>query len=184
MRKVVVSTYVTLDGVFEDPGWSASYWSDEAQLFARDQLWASGALLVGRKTYELFAAAWPTDEWIEREGEFAERMNSLPKYVASKTLDEPLEWNNSHLLEGDVAEEVGKLKEESGQDILMYSSAELMRALMKENLIDQYRLWVHPLVLGSGMRLFPEGTGKTELRLVDTTTLPNGVVVLDHQLAS
>src|SRR6266496_1319737 len=181
MRKVVVSTYVSLDGVFEDPAWSAPYWSDEAQRFAHDQLFSSDALLVGRSTYEAFAAAWPTEEWIEREGDFAERMNSLPKYVASTSLEEPLEWNNSHLLKGDVAEAVAKLKEEPGQDLLMYSSVGLMNTLMERDLIDGYRLWVHPVVLGSGRRLFSEGIDKTELELVDTTTLPNGVVVLAYQ---
>jgi dihydrofolate reductase len=181
MRDVVVSTYVTLDGVFEEPAWSAPYWSDEAQLFARDQLWASDALLLGRTTYEGFAQHWPTAEWIEREGEFAERMNSYPKYVASKSLEEPLEWNNSHLLEGDATEGVRELKEEEGKDILMYSSVELMRVLMVKDLVDRLRIWVHPLLLGSGRRLFPDGAEKTELELVDTTTLPNGVVVLDYQ---
>jgi dihydrofolate reductase len=184
MRKVVVSTYVTLDGVFEDPAWSAPYWSDEAQQFARDQLWASDALLLGRTTYENFAGSWPSQEHIEREGEFAERMNGYPKFVASKSLEEPLEWNNSHLLKGDVADEVRKLKEKDGQDLLMYSSAELMRALMEDDLIDVFRIWVHPLVLGSGRRLFTDGVSKTELTLVDTTTLPNGVVVLDYQPAT
>jgi dihydrofolate reductase len=181
VRDVVVSTYVTLDGVFEDPGWSAPYWSDEAQRFARDQLWASDALLLGRKTYEAFAASWPTEEWIEREGEFAERMNSYPKYVASKSLEEPLEWNNSHLIGDNVAEDVHKLKEKEGDDILMYSSVDLMRTLIEEDLVDRFRLWVHPLVLGSGRRLFPEGGEKAELELADTTTLPNGVVVLDYE---
>ncbi len=181
--KLLVSTYVTLDGVFEDPAWSAPYWSDEAQKFARDQLWDSDALLLGRNTYETFAATWPTDEWIEREGDFAERMNGLPKYVASTSLEEPLEWQNSSLLKGDVAEHVRKLKEEPGQDILMYSSASLMRTLMKDNLVDQYRIWVHPLVLGSGGRLFEQGSTKTDLKLVDTTPLPNGVVVLEYQTA-
>jgi dihydrofolate reductase len=184
MRKVVVSTYVTLDGVFEDPAWSAPYWSDEAQQFARDQLWASDALLLGRNTYQGFAAHWPTDEWIEREGEFAERMNSYPKYVASKGLEEPLQWNNSHLLKGDVAEEVRKLKDTDGQDILMYSSVELMHALMDDGLIDKYRIWVHPLVLGSGRHLFKEGIDKAELKLTGTTTLPNGVVVLGYEPAT
>lgn len=182
MRKLVASTYVTLDGVFEDPGWSAPYWSDDAQHFARDQLWASDALLMGRKTYEGFAAAWPTEEWIEREGEFAVRMNSLPKYVASRSLSEPLEWSNAQLLAGDVADGVRKLKEESGQDILMYSSVALMRALMKQDLVDRFRIWVHPLVLGEGGRMFAEGA-KAELELVDTTILPNGVAVLDYELA-
>jgi dihydrofolate reductase len=184
MSQVVVSTYVTLDGVMEDPAWSAPYWSDEAQRFARDQLWASGALLLGRRTYELFAATWPTQEWIEREGEFAERMNSLPKHVASTTLEEPLEWRNSSLLEGDVADEVAKLREQPGQDILMYSSVELMHTLMEHDLIDEYRIWLHPVVLGGGKRLFEDGLGKTELKLVETTTLPNGVVVLGYRPAS
>jgi dihydrofolate reductase len=184
VRNVVASTYMTLDGVFEEPSWSAPYWSDDAQRFARDQLWASDALLLGRVTYEGFAAHWPTEEWIEREGEFAERMNSYPKYVASRSLSEPLEWNNSHLLDGDEADAVRKLKEEPGKDILMYSSVGLMHALMEDDLIDNYRIWVHPLVLGSGRRLFNEGIDKTELTLVDTTTLPNGVVVLDYQPAT
>jgi dihydrofolate reductase len=184
MRKVVVSTYVTLDAVFEDPAWSAPYWSDQAQQFARDQLWATGALLMGRSTYEVFAASWPTREWIEREGEFADRMNSLPKYVASTSLEEPLDWNNSQLLKGDVAEEVGKLKQESGQDILMYSSVELMHTLMESELIDEYRIWVHPVVLGGGRRLFKDGIDKTELKLVGATTLSNGVVVLAYQPAA
>jgi dihydrofolate reductase len=184
MRKVVVSTYVTLDGVMEDPAWSAPYWSDEAQRFAHDQLFGSDALLLGRRTYELFAASWPTREWIEREGDFAERMNGLPKFVASTSLEEPLEWQNSSLLKGDVAEEVRKLKDEAGQDILMYSSVELMHTLMQDDLIDEYRIWVHPLVLGSGGRLFKDGIDKVELKLADTTTLPNGVVVLAYQRAA
>jgi dihydrofolate reductase len=183
MRKLVVSTYVTLDGVMEEPAWSAPYWSDAAQQLARDQLWASDALLLGRNTYQGFAAHWPTDEWIEREGEFAERMNSYLKYVASKSLEEPLEWSNSQLLKGDVAEEVRKLKDQDGRNILMYSSVELMQALMEDGLIDEYRIWVHPLVLGSGRHLFKEGIDKTELKLVDTMTLPNGVVVLGYEPA-
>jgi dihydrofolate reductase len=184
MRKVVVSTYVTLDGVFEDPAWSAPYWSDEAQQIAHDQLFASDALLLGRRTYETFAASWPTQEWIDREGDFAERMNSLPKYVASTTLEEPLEWQNSSLLRGDLAEDVRRLKDEPGQDILMYSSAQLMHALMEHGLIDEFRIWLHPLVLGGGERLFEEGVHKTELKLVDTKTLPNGVAILAYEHAA
>jgi dihydrofolate reductase len=183
MRRVVVSTYVSLDGVYEDPAWSAPYWSDVAQQFAHDQLLASDALLLGRKTYEVFAASWPTQEWIEREGDFAVRMNSLPKHVASTTLEEPLKWENSSLLKGDVAEAVAKLKQESGQDILMYSGANLMHTLIEHELIDEYRIWVHPLVLGSGKRLFRERIAKTELELVDTTTLSKGVVILAYRPA-
>jgi dihydrofolate reductase len=183
MRNVVVSTYVTLDGVMENPAFSAPYWSDEAQALAREQLWASDALLLGRTTYEEFAAAWPTDAWIEREGEFAERMNTLPKYVASTTLTEPLAWQGSTLLEGDIADAVRKLKEQPGQDILMYSSVTLMHALMKDDVIDEFRIWVHPLILGTGRRLFEEGLDTSTLELVDTTTLPNGVVVLHYRRA-
>jgi dihydrofolate reductase len=183
MRRLVVSTYVSLDGVFEDPAWSAPYWSDEAQQFAHDQLFSSGALLLGRTTYETFAATWPTEEWIEREGDFAERMNGLPKFVASTRLEEPLEWQNSTLVKGDVAEAVRKLKDEPGQDILMYSSVELMHTLMENDLVDQFRIWVHPLILGSGRRLFKDGIERTTLELVETTRLPNGVVVLAHRTA-
>jgi dihydrofolate reductase len=183
MRKLVVSTYVTLDGVIEDPAWSAPYWSDEAQTFARELLWRSDALLMGRRMYELFATSWPTPEWIEREGEFAARMNTLPKYVASTTLTEPLEWQGSRLLGGDVAEAVAELKQGSGQDILMYSSVDLMHTLIRAGLIDEYRLWLHPVVLGRGKRLFKEDD-RAELKLVDTTTLPNGVVVLAYQPAA
>jgi dihydrofolate reductase len=185
MRSVVSSTYVTLDGVFEEleePAWSAPYWSDEAQGFARDVLWASDALLLGRKTYDGFAAAWPTDEWIEREGEFAERMNSYPKYVASTSLKAPLEWNNSHLLGGDVAKAIAKLKEQEGRDILMYSSVDLMNRLMEQGLVDRFLIWLHPLILGEGARMFADSK-EAKLELVDTTTLPNGVAVLDYRLA-
>jgi dihydrofolate reductase len=167
----------------EDPAWTAPYWSDEAQRFAREQLFASDALLLGRRTYETFAASWPTQAWIEREGEFAERMNGLSKYVASKTLEEPLEWSNSTLLKGNVGEAVAALKDEPGQDILMYSSVELMRSLMEHDLIDEYRLWLHPVILSSGRRLFQEGAEETALALVDSTTLPNGVMVLAYQPA-
>jgi dihydrofolate reductase len=188
LRKINVSTYVTLDGVFDDPGgaedtehggWSNPYFNDEAAKYARDQLWSSDALLLGRKTYEEFAANWPNME--ETEGEFAVRMNTLPKFVASSTLDEPLEWSNSSLIKGDVAEAVAKLKDEPGQNLLMYSSAELMHALMGHGLIDEVRLWVHPVVVGSGQRLFPDGSAAANLKLVDTTTLSTGVVILAYR---
>jgi dihydrofolate reductase len=183
MREVVVSNYVTLDGVFQEPAWSAPYWSDEAQHFARDQLWASDALLLGRKTFEGFAQHWQTDEWIEREGEFAERMNRYPKYVASTILEEPLEWNNSHVLGEDVVGEIGKLKEEDGKNLLMYGSRTLVHTLIDEDVVDRFLIWVHPLILGEGERLFPNGVRKTELELVDATTLENGIVVLDLRRA-
>jgi dihydrofolate reductase len=182
VRDVVVSTYVTLDGVFEEPAWSADYWSQDAQLFAKDILWASDALLLGRQTYEGFASAWPTEEHIKAEGEFAVRMNTMPKYVASTSLKEPLEWENSHLLGDDVPGAVRDLKQEGDGDLLTYSSATLMRSLMGEGLVDRYKIWVHPLVLGGGRRLFPDGP-RVELELTDASTLPNGIVLLEYRQA-
>jgi dihydrofolate reductase len=188
MRKVVVSTYVTLDGVMEDPGgaegfehggWSMRFFDEDAAKYARDQLFASDALLLGRVTYEGFAAAWPS---VTDEVGFADRMNSMPKFVVSKTLEE-VEWNNSRLIKENVAEEVSKLKQQTGQDILMYGSADLMHTLMQHDLIDEYRIWVHPVVLGSGKRLFKDGSDTTTLRLVDTKTTSTGVVVLSYQPA-
>jgi dihydrofolate reductase len=190
MRKINLSTYVTLDGAFEDPGgaeefehggWSNPFFNDEAAKYARDQLWSSDGLLLGRKTYEEFAASWPNME--ETEGDFAVRMNTLPKFVASNTLAEPLDWSNSSLIEGDVAEGVSKLKDETGQDLLMYSSSGLMHTLMGHGLIDEFRLWVHPVVLGGGRRLFPDGIRRTDMKLVDATTLSTGVVILAYERA-
>ena len=177
MRRVIVSTYVTLDGVMEAPEkWSLKFWNDEHAKYAHDQLFASDALLMGRVVYEGFADSWPS-----RRNEFADRMNSLPKYVVSTTLDEA-EWNNSTIIRENVAEEVSELKQQPGQDILMHGSAELMHTLKRHDLIDEYRLWVHPILLGSGKRLFREESAKA-LRLVDTTTFSSGVVILSYQPA-
>jgi dihydrofolate reductase len=184
VRKVIVSTYTSVDGVFENPGWSSPYWSDEAQRYARELLWASDALLLGRKTYELFASSWPTEAWIDREDEFAVRMNAYPKHVASTSLTEPLEWSASTLLHGDPADAVAALKQQPGGNILMYSSVELMRTLMRHGLIDELRIWIHPLILGSGRRLFSDGGAESRLRLLDTTTLPNGIIVLGYDTAA
>jgi dihydrofolate reductase len=188
MRKVIVSEFVTLDGVMEDPGgaekfehggWTMPYWHDEIGKVKFDELFASDALLLGRVTYQGFAAAWPgrTDE-----AGFADRMNSLPKYVVSTTLEE-VAWNNSRLIKGNVAEEVSKLKQQPGQDILIAGSGVLVRTLMQHDLIDAYRLLVYPVVLGSGKRLFRDGS-KTTLRLVETKAFPSGVVLLEYQAAN
>jgi dihydrofolate reductase len=188
MRKVIVSEYVTLDGVMEDPGggegtehggWSFQFWSEEAAKFKFDELFASDALLLGRVTYQGFAKAWPS---MTDEQGFADRMNSLPKFVVSTTLKE-VEWNNSRLIKGNIAEEVSKLKRQPGQDILIAGSVELVHTLMQHDLIDEYRLLVHPIVLGSGKRLFREGSDRTLLRLVDTRTFSSGIVVLSYQPA-
>ncbi len=189
MRRVIVSEYVTLDGVVEDPGgaegfehggWSMPYWSEEIGNFKDDELFASDALLLGRVTYQGFAQAWPS---MTDEAGFADRMNGLPKYVASTTLEEPLEWNNSRLIKGNVAEEVSRLKQQPGQDILIYGSADLVRTLTRHDLVDEFRLMVHPVVVGSGKRLFEDGGGPKAMRLVDTKTFGSGVVVLTYRPA-
>jgi len=188
MRKVVVSEYVTLDGVMQDPGgaekfehggWSMSYWDEGIGKVKFDELFASDALLLGRVTYQGFAKAWPT---MTGTGEFGERMNSIRKLVVSTTL-EKLEWNNSHLIKGNVVEEISRLKQEPGQDILVGGSATLAQTLMQHGLVDVYRLLVHPVVLGSGKRLF-QNVDKVSLRLVETRAFPSGVVLLEYQPAN
>jgi dihydrofolate reductase len=188
MRKMIVTEYVTVDGVMEDPGgaeksryggWSFQFWNEEAGKYKNDELLASGALLLGRKTYEGFAKAWPS---IKDEYGFADRMNSIPKYVVSKTL-EKAEWRNSTVIRGNVAEEVAKLKQQPGRDILVVGSAKLLRTLMEHNLVDEYRLMVHPVVLGGGKRLFQEGMEKKALKLLDAKTFATGIVVLTYQSA-
>jgi dihydrofolate reductase len=188
MRKVVVTEYVTLDGVMEDPGggdkskygaWSFKYFNDEVAKFKFDELFASDALLLGRVTYLGFAAAWPT---FKDEQGFADRMNGLPKYVVSTTLD-ALTWNNSRLIKGNVAEEVSRLKQEPGMDILVAGSAALVRTLMEHDLVDEYRLMVHPVVVGGGKRLFGDGAGTKALKLVDTKATSTGAVILTYQPA-
>jgi len=187
--RVVAVEYVTVDGVMQDPGgvgeiehggWSNQYFGDELAKVQTDQLDASGALLLGRVTFDGFAAAWPSME--ETEGEFAVRMNALPKYVASRSLSEPLPWNGQ-LLKGDVVEEVAKLKEQPGQDLLIYGSSELVNALHPHGLIDRYTLMVFPVTLGGGKRLFREGTDKTDLRLTAARTTDTGVAVLTYRTA-
>lgn len=180
VRKVIVSTYVTLDGVMEAPeNWFLQFWNkEEAAKYAQDQLFTSDAILLGLVTYQGFAAAWPSGSGDDT----ADSINSLLEYVASTTLEE-VEWNDSSLIEGNISEEVFKLKQQPGKDILMYGSAELMHALMQDDLIDEYRIWVTPGVLGSGKLLFRDGSGATVLRLVGTTTFDSGAVVLSCQPA-
>ena len=188
MRKVIVSEYVTLDGVMEDPGggegtkhggWSFQFWNEEAAKFKFDELFASDALLLGRVTYQGFAKAWPS---MTDEQGFADRMNSLPKFVVSTTL-EKLEWNNSRLIKDNITEEVSKLKQQPGQDILIAGSVELVHTLMQHDLIDEYRIMVHPVVVGSGKRLFRDGSQNKVLKLVDAKTFNSGIVVLSYQPA-
>src|SRR3989454_3690885 len=187
MGRIVVTEFVSLDGVMEDPGGSENFgqggWSfkisrgDEGDKFKLDEAFSSEALLLGRVTYEGFAAAWPS-----REGEFADKFNSMPKYVVSSTLDEP-EWNNSTVLKGDITEEVGKLRREQEGDIVVHGSAQLVQALIENDLVDEFRLMVYPVVLGSGKRLFGETSDKKPLRLVDSKIVGDGLAILIYQPA-
>jgi dihydrofolate reductase len=179
-RKVVASTYITLDGYIDEPGkWSFPFWSEEASQFKARELFASDAQLLGRLTYEGFAAAWPT---MEGTGEFGEKMNSMPKYVVSSSLDK-VDWTGSQLIKGNVAEEVSKLKERPGQDLLLCGSAQLFNALMQENLIDVYRFMLHPIILGKGRRLFPAGGHERILDLTETQRFGSGIVVFEYRPA-
>jgi dihydrofolate reductase len=175
--RLVATEYLSLDGVFEEPGrWSGPWFNDQAGQFKWDELQASDALLLGRNTYAGFAAAWPN---MTGTGEFGEKMNSMPKYVISSTLD-TVEWSGSKLIKGNVADEVRKLKEQPGQDLLLSGSAQLVNALMQENLIDLYRFMLHPVVLGKGKRLFADGTDERSLALTDTKTFSSGIVILEY----
>jgi len=161
---------------YEHAGWTMPFWSDEIGKFKLDELKTADALLLGRETYEGFARAWPSRK--DEEG-FADRMNGLPKYVLSGTLKE-LHWNNSHLIEGDFAQGVSGLKMRPGRDVLVAGSARLVGLLMQHSLVDEFRLLVYPVVLGSGKRLFREAS-KTELRLVESRPVgTNGVVLLRY----
>ena len=186
--RIVVTEFVSLDGVMEDPGGSEGTkhagWSfefsrgDEGDKFKLDETMATDALLLGRVTYDGFAAAWPS-----REGEFADKFNSMPKYVVSSTLESP-EWTNSTVLKGDLSEEVGKLKQEHDGDIVVHGSAMLAQALLDRGLVDELRLMVYPVVLGSGKRLFGETSDKKTLRLVESKPVGDGVVILVFQPAT
>jgi len=191
MSKVVVLTNLTLDGVMQGPagpdedrrggfahgGWAAPYAAMEAtgNTFA-----SAGALLFGRRTYENFYAVWPK----QTNSPYTEFLNTIPKYVASTTLKEPLPWSNSTLLKGDAAQAVSQLKQQPGKDLLIMGSGELIQSLMRANLIDDYVLLIHPLVLGAGRRLFPDGGATATLRLVATSTTDKGVVIATYQPAS
>ena len=179
MGKIVASEYVTLDGVLDEPGtWSFPYWNEEASDFKHDELFAGDALLLGRVTYEGFAKAWPT---MEGTGDYGERMNSLPKYVASTTLD-AVEWNAT-LITGPLTDAVAALRQQPGQDVLIFGSGQLVHTLMQHNLIDEYRLMVHPIVMGSGKRLFLEGSARKGLQLIETKVFSSGIVVLTYRPA-
>ena len=185
--RIVVTEFVSLDGVMEDPGGSENFaqggWSfkisrgDEGDKFKLDETFGSEALLLGRVTYEGFAEAWPS-----RDGEFADKFNSMPKYVVSSTLADP-DWNNTKVLKGDIAEEVAKLKQEHDGDIVVHGSARLAQTLIEHDLVDELRLMVYPVVLGSGKRLFGDTSDGKPLRLVDSKVVGDGVAILIYEPA-
>jgi dihydrofolate reductase len=181
MRKIVCQEFVSLDGVFEAPEkWHPPYFTDELGAAVGGQLPEADALLLGRGTYEVFAAAWP-----ERgtEDPMPAWFNNSPKYVVSTTLKEP-EWNNTTVIGGDVIKEIGKLKEQPGENIFLPGSGTLVRTLLAEGLLDELQLLVHPIVLGSGKRIFPDGTDDVPLRLVDSQTFSTGVLNLTYAPAA
>jgi len=177
MRKVIASEFVSLDGVVEAPMWTFQFPSEDRDKFKFDELAASDALLLGRVTYEGFAAAWPQME--KQTGEYGAWMNGYPKFVVSTTLQEA-GWNNSTIIKENVADEVSRLKQQPGKDILIFGSADLVNTLMQHDLIDEYRLMVFPIVVGSGKRLFEDGSDQKALKLVETKTFGSGVVVLTY----
>jgi dihydrofolate reductase len=187
MGRIVVTEFISLDGVVEDPGGAEDFkhggWSfefdrgPEGNKFKLDETAEADALLLGRVTYEGFAAAWPS-----RDGEFADKFNNMPKYVVSSTLEAP-EWNNSTVLKGDLVEEVQKLREAPGGDIVVHGSPQLVQALVANDLVDELRLMVFPVVLGTGKRLFGEMSDKKPLRLADSKMVGDGVAILVYQQA-
>ncbi len=189
MRKLIVSEFVSVDGVMEAPGgepgyqhtgWTIDFHSPEQEQYKLDEVLAAGALLLGRVTYEGFAAAWPGRS---DDGGFADKMNSMPKYVVSTTLKE-LPWSNSTALTGQLNEEIDRLKLQDGDDLLVAGSRTLVHALYKHNLVDEYRLMVFPIILGSGRRLFPDNSEyKSTLKLVDSITFDSGVAVHTYRPA-
>ena len=187
MGRIVVTEFVSLDGVIEDPGGSENFkyggWSfefdrgDEGNKFKLDETLDTDALLLGRKTYEGFADAWPS-----REGEFADMFNNMPKYVVSSTLDDP-EWNNTTVVEGDLGQAVSDLKAKHDGNIVVHGSAQLSQALLEQDLVDELRLMVFPVVLGDGKRVFGKTTDKKPLQLDSSQTVGDGVVILVYKPA-
>jgi dihydrofolate reductase len=196
MRKVIVNEFMSLDGVVQAPGgeeedpsggfayggWHMRFMEDElAQQWALGGILEAGGFLLGRATYEIFAAYWPNAS--DEEQVIAEPLNTKPKYVASSTLSEPLEWQNSTLLEGDLAEAVRALKQEDGDDVHVIGSSELVRALIEHDLADELRIMLDPLLLGGGKRCFPGDRQLRELRLVDSQATSTGAILATYARA-
>jgi dihydrofolate reductase len=182
MRKVIVSEFVSLDGMMESPDqWHFPYFNDEMGQAIRSAMAEADAMLMGRVLYEEWAAFWPNQD--PDENPVAARMNGVRKYVVSTTLEEPLEWQNSTLIGANVAEEISRLKEQPGKDISISGSGTLVQSLLRDDLIDELRLMVHPIVLGSGKRLFADEGDRKPLELVDSKTFSTGVVYLTYKPA-
>jgi dihydrofolate reductase len=187
MGRIVVTEYISVDGVVEAPSGTEAFervgWTDdfsrgpEGDAFKVDETMASDALLLGRRTYDEFALVWPNVP-----GEFAEKFNTMRKYVVSSTLENP-EWNNTTVLRGDLVDEIAKLKDRYERDIVVHGSPQLAQALIEQGLVDELRLMTYPVVVGAGKRLFAETSGKRNLRLVETTTFGDGVTVLVYRPA-
>ena len=195
MKKLVVGTFLTLDGVMQAPGdskedteggfrhggWQMPLFDDDAGKFISEQIAATDALLLGRMTYQIFAAYWPN---APADDPIARKLNSVPKYVVSTTLKK-VEWNNSTLISRNLAEEVAKLKQQPGSGTLTVTgSGKLAQSLMRLNLVDEYELWIHPIILGSGKRLFADGIGPLNLKLVNTRKTGSGIVILNYRSQS
>jgi dihydrofolate reductase len=194
MRKLVVGTFLTLDGVMQAPGgpnedrdggfqhggWLVPYFDDKIGEIMTRWTNRAGAFLLGRKTYEIFAGSWPKST--DPADEIATALNTRPKFVASRTLDK-VNWNNSHLLKGDVAEEIAKLKAQEGGEIQVHGSSDLLQTLLNRDLIDTLRIWQFPVVVGTGKRLFGKGTIPRAFRLVDTDVATTGAVLHVYERA-
>jgi dihydrofolate reductase len=181
VRKVVAVEFVSVDGVMESPeGWASSYSNDEMEEANASGMAASDALLLGRVTYEQTAAFWSNQSG---GVPMVDYINSVPKHVVSTTLEEPLGWNNSTLIRGNVAEDITRLKQQPGKDIAVLGSGALVRSLVQDDLLDELRLIIHPVVLGSGKRLFEDGGNRKALELVDSKTFATGVVYLTYRPA-
>jgi dihydrofolate reductase len=194
MRKIIVSEFLTLDGVMQGPGdpnedrsggfdqggWQLAYFDEVFGQHMTESFAQTGAMLLGRRTYDIFTAYWPKQS---ADDPLAGTMNQMPKYVVSTSLSEPLEWQNSTLIKGDVPAEIAKLKEEEGKDISVIGSGELVQTLIQHDLVDQYALTIHPLVLGNGKRLFRDETKPVRLRLISSKPSTTGVLILTYEPA-
>lgn len=192
MRKMIVSNWMTLDGVYQSPsapeedpsdgfrhgGWATPYFDDAAMEWLVESVSGSGGFLLGRHTYEIFAAYWPTAP--EEEHALAEPMNRLPKYVVSRTLSEPLPWRNSTLLRGDIVDEVRKLKQDDGRDLRTIGSASVVHTLAAHDLVDEYQLMIDPVIVGGGKRLFADGFAFRRLRLVQSRVTTTGAIIATY----